>query len=636
MSTDNRTEINDCEANTGWAGDDTANPDSDAGSFYEGAGSLSTQLSNVDEHMYTTEDSLVTGTFSFDWSDTTLYMLVKDNLKEDSATGGAQFVIGDGTDRIGYDVGGNDAVGLPLPTFFHSHKLDVSVIVTTPGVFAVYAGSEVNLDQTVITQIGYGTIHPAKAVGAVDNVWMDYFSYIANDSYALTINGGTVGTPETMADVVGDDVTNGWGLISNPLGSQYLFFGPTEWGESGVSADHYFTANGEQWYWLGDNGGGHAVGATHFPFRLISNATNTGSFVISNVSIVNTGTRAELLMDDANFETIELDGCALTGTGTISLPSAGGTSRFTTNTVFTDCDQITQNGADMTGSSVLLSNAVADTGALLYNETADPDGELDDMVFSQGAAAHHAIDFGTAVTSNITLRGCAFDGFDNTADSNGAAFRFLAGSGSLTLNLVDCTVDGAAATESNIAVDDAAGIVVSLSISPITAAIHVNDENGDDYTGQLVRVYVIAKDGTGPMPYQDVVTITNVTTTATVTHTAHGLKDGQKILIEDANEQDYNGVSTITFVDVNTYDYTMPGDPGGDATGTILATAVLFDEFTDATGDVSDQRVLGSNQPIIGWARKGSAAPFYEESPIDDEINSLTGFSLTIKLVLDE
>jgi hypothetical protein len=149
-------------------------------------------------------------------------------------------------------------------------------------------------------------------------------------------------------------------------------------------------------------------------------------------------------------------------------------------------------------------------------------------------------------------------------------------------------------------------------------------------------VYVIAKDGTGPLPFEDSVTITNVTTTATVSHTAHGLKDGQKVLIVGANEQDYNGVSTITNVSTNAYDYTMPGDPGGDATGTITATAVIIDEFTDATGDVSDQRVLGGNQPIVGWARKGSATPFYQEAPIDDEINSTTGFSLTIKLVLDE
>ena len=35
MSTDNRTMINDCEANTGWAGDDTATAANNAGEFYE-------------------------------------------------------------------------------------------------------------------------------------------------------------------------------------------------------------------------------------------------------------------------------------------------------------------------------------------------------------------------------------------------------------------------------------------------------------------------------------------------------------------------------------------------------------------------------------------------------------------------
>ena len=157
MSTDNRTVINDCEAVTGWTGDDAVTAATATGEFYEGSTSLSTQLSDTDEHMYTTEDSVNTGTFSLDWSDSTLYLLVKDNLGEAFSAGGVMFVIGDGTNRVGYDVGGNDAIGIPLKTYFQSYKLDVSVIVTTPGTFNAFAGTEANLTQTACTQIGYGS-----------------------------------------------------------------------------------------------------------------------------------------------------------------------------------------------------------------------------------------------------------------------------------------------------------------------------------------------------------------------------------------------------------------------------------------------------------------------------------------------
>ena len=314
---------------------------------------------------------------------------------------------------------------------------------------------------------------------------MDCFRYIANDSYALTVNGGTAATPETMADVVGDDITSGWGMVANPLGLQYLFAAPTEWGDPpSATANSYFTADGEQWYWVGDNAGGHAIGATHFPFRLVGNTTGTNSWVINGVAIVNTGTRSEFDMSDVNMNIIEMDGCPLSGLGTIELPSSGGTSRFTTNSIFNDTDQITNNGADMDGCSIFGSIVAADTGALVYNEASDPDGTLDNLIIESGAAAHHAIDFGTAVDStlvSITIRGVAFNGFGAVDDANASTVRFLATTGTLTLNLIDCTVDGVSPVASgggqNFSVDDAAGIVVTVVVQPVTLTVNVQDKD---------------------------------------------------------------------------------------------------------------------------------------------------------------
>ncbi len=278
------------------------------------------------------------------------------------------------------------------------------------------------------------------------NVFIDYISYIANGSYALTINGGTSGTPETMADVQADDVTSGWGMVANPLGSQYLFFAPTEWGESAASADHYFTASNEQWFWIGDNGGGHAVGATHFPFRVIGNATDTGSFVITGVVITNTGTASEFDCSSADVDTLEIDRCTMIGLASFQAPSSGGTSRFCTDTIFLQCGQVTHNGADMSGSSVLESTVAADGSAILYNEAVDPDGEMDNMTFSKGTNAHHAITFGADIPTSITLRGCDFSGFSSSNDNDGSVFEFLDTTGTITLNLVNCTNDGSGFT----------------------------------------------------------------------------------------------------------------------------------------------------------------------------------------------
>jgi len=638
VSSDNRTQLNDCEddAQTFSTTGAALGTNALAGHVIEQSNSVQVQHSNVYDDTYTVGDSAA-ATFNLDFSDQTVYLMVKDNGLDLYNVSGSSIVLGDGTDRIGYSVGGSDAVGMSYAKQFIAFKLDGSDAAANPGTadvnHHVFAGTEANLDFTQITTVGFGSLHAAKAGGNVVNVFIDGIYYIANGSYALTINGGTVGTPETMTDVAGDDITSGWGLVSNPLGSQYVFFSPTEWGESVASADHYFTADGEQWYWMGDNSGGRAIGADNFDFRVIGNATNTGLWQITNVAIVSTGARANFLMDDANVNTLEVDTCSMTGLGTIGAPSSGGTSRYCINTIFSDCNQITHNGADMSGCSILLSNVAAGSGALFYNETADPDGEMDNVVFSQGAAAHSAIEFGISVTTDVTLRGIDFTGFGSTDDVNGAVFKFLATTGSLNLNLVGCTTDG------TFSVDDSAGIIVTVVIDPVTTLVHVDDNIGDDLQNCLVILE--ASDGTGDYPFEDTITITASGTTASVAHTAHGMKNNDKVVVRYAAENEYNGVFAISNVTTNAYDYTMTGSPSSPATtnpdrAAILASGVALHGLTDVNGDISASRTYTISTPVKGFARKSTSSPRFKSFPLSGIINNTLGLTLSARLILNE
>ena len=493
MSTDNRTMLNDCESGTGWTGDDTATPDSTAGFFFEGSNSLTTQLSNVDEQMSTTQESVGAGTFSLDWTDTTVYLLVKDNLNAARSVGGVKIVIGDGSNLIGYSVGGYDDPGLPLEFFFYCYKLDVSDRVTTPGGFTNFTGTEAGLVQSTITTVGYGCIHSAKAQGSIDNVKMDAIRYIANGSYAITVNGGTVGTPETMADLQADDLTGGWGVITNPQGLQYTVFAPIEWGNSTATADHYFEASSEQWFLSGGE-----VGTGNFPCRVIGNATDTGSFVINNVVIVSTGTSADFDCSSTNMNTLEIDSCSFTGLSTFSSPTFGGTSRFCTNTIFATCGQVTHNGADISGSSILSSTVALNTSALLYNLAADPNGEMDNMTFSKGAADHHAIEFGLTSPLDITITGCDFSGFSASQDVNASTFHVKRTTGTVTINLVGCTSDVAFTTSYR--TDGATVVIVA---DPVTLKVVVTDTDGvviEDTTNAgtlLLNPFVFVEADTG-------------------------------------------------------------------------------------------------------------------------------------------
>lgn len=432
MSVDNRTQLNDCETfANGWTAAAQGGDNTTTGQFYEGTGSIEAQHSNTDEETFTNQDS-AGSTFNLDWSDTTVYMLVKDNLVDTFTNGGVQWIIGDGTNRVGYDVGGNDAVGLTLKTGFVSFRMDVSAAAATPGGNIAYAGTEAGLNQGAISQVGYGSLHLAKAVGNVPNVFIDSIAYIANDSYALTINGGTVGTPESMTDVAADDITNGWGMIGSPLGMQYLFGAPTEWGNSAATADSYFESNSEQWYFLGDNAGGRALGVTHFPFRVVGNATDTISFVLNNTVIVNTATRAQFDMSDVNVDILKLTGTSFTDLGTISLPVQDIGNKFLESCAFDNCDKVIVSTIDIDNLTVNGGNDA--DGAILLDEDQSGTQNITNATFNSDGTGH-------GVHINPTGAGPFTYNFDNWKFNNYATDVGTAADRAVYVNPVTSTAD---------------------------------------------------------------------------------------------------------------------------------------------------------------------------------------------------
>ncbi len=138
------------------------------------------------------------------------------------------------------------------------------------------------------------------------------------------------------------------------------------------------------------------------------------------------------------------------------------------------------------------------------------------------------------------------------------------------------------------------------------------------------------------MPFDETVTISNSGTTATVTHTAHGMATNDKVQIKGASLWQNNGVFQITKIGDNSYTYTLPSAPGSSPTGTIKATYAALYGLTGPTGIVSSSRVFTSDQPITGRIRKyGTSAPFYRTADITGTIDSTTGYSTTVQLQPD-
>jgi hypothetical protein len=250
------------------------------------------------------------------------------------------------------------------------------------------------------------------------------------------------------------------------------------------------------------------------------------------------------------------------------------------------------------------------------------------MTLSKGVSAHHAIEFGSSSLATMTLRGIDFTGFNIANESNDSALYFVDTGADVnwTVNLVGCS--------GNISYKKVrAGDTVTLVADPVTYKITVQDTDGAVI--DAARVFFTVATG-GPLFFQASVTITRVGTVATVSHTAHGIANGDKVVIRGVNQSEYYGIHTVSNVTTNTYDYTVAGAPTTPATGTITSSVVLISELTDALGVVSGSRTFASNQPISGNVRKSSSSPYYKTGAIVGTINNTTGLDLTVTLLSDE
>ncbi len=275
---------------------------------------------------------------------------------------------------------------------------------------------------------------------------------------------------------------------------------------------------------------------------------------------------------------------------------------------FIDCPSLTQNSAT-------LSNCSFDNSKVTSASPADAALITDSAFISAGTG--HAIEIsGTA--ANITLDGLQFTGYAGTNGSTGnEAIYVNIGSGSMTI-----AIGGGGSTPSI----RTAGATVTV-VNAVTVKVTAKDADNAAAV-ENARILLYATTGTA-------VTITRSGSTASVSHTAHGYANGQKVNILGANQGEYNGVRTISNVSTNAYDYTVSGTPATPATGTITSHRVILDALANASGIVQDTGfAYVSDLAVTGRVRKGTAATYYKTAPVSGTITS-SGFDATAFLVRD-
>src|SRR3990167_6795777 len=135
------------------------------------------------------------------------------------------------------------------------------------------------------------------------------------------------------------------------------------------------------------------------------------------------------------------------------------------NCVFSNTGQITANGADLVGSAVSGYEGSANTSAVVWDVNTDPDGFLDDMTFTKGTAATHAIELGTTSPTTVTLRGITFSGYNAADGQNDSVVHVKRTSGAVTIFAVACS--GTMSYRSD-------GADVTVVSDPVTISVHVN------------------------------------------------------------------------------------------------------------------------------------------------------------------
>ena len=434
------------------------------------------------------------GLTAADLSDAIVYIWLASRLAVGNtldANGGYMLLMGDGTDRIGYKVAGADVSGFRHDTG-PTNWFNIALDTTSRPAFLVRAGVEANLTFTAITQIGAVVNSLVAAPGMNPNVYVDIIRYflpsVANGC-AMSITGGTSGTPGTFSDIAAADrvITDGrgHGLVRELGVGVFGCQGPLRFGDGVGTAASWFEAKNETVVFEA-----RGFATTRYKIFITDNGTGLATFILGDkvgTGVTATGENGCAIIAasgvgwvfDASTDTDVTDVFIY---GTTFRGATGGVSFQTGHEfiggVIADSGLVTTGGATMVNTKVTGSTVAADASALGWNVATDPNTYLHGMTITKGAAAHHAIEFGTTSPLTMTLTnmnvGTAW-GADTTTS---ATVYIKRTTGTVTIGLVGCT--GTFTYKS-----DGATVVISASV-PLS--VEVLDTNGAPL--QSVRVSV--------------------------------------------------------------------------------------------------------------------------------------------------
>lgn len=256
---------------------------------------------------------------------------------------------------------------------------------------------------------------------------------------------------------------NRWGLLQNTGGGTFLWKGLMSLGQSGTSATF---SDSNKTIVIDDTA---KVAST---FNKIEIRHASSSITWTNITITAKGTvspgQFEMIEDAA---TMAWTGCSFNNLGTFIFLS----NAVITACNFIGCGIITTGNNDMATSIISGFEGTVDTSALIWNDAADPNGKLDDMIFTKGTADTHAIEFGLSSPTTITINDIVFNSYGADA-STSAAIYFARTTGTVTVNY-----------SGTVPTFKTAGATIDL-VATVDVDVHVEDADQADI--QFAQVFI--------------------------------------------------------------------------------------------------------------------------------------------------
>lgn len=498
--TDNRTIKDEADATTNWtaAGTSTGTATGTASPTPREATAhivtTATSTSPANQWLWHTGDSLGTGPhLIYIWMLTTATIGTR-------ANGGLMILIGDGANRVGYHVGGDDFAPFRVDSNglvgYMCFCIDTAQLSTWPNGHTVQLGTRAGLEANLnaITQVGTGCQVLAKAVGGAVNYWNDIIRHgVATtiSTSGLTISGGTSGTPGKFTEIEAEDraIANqkAHGIIRQLGTGAFGVQGTLRFGDQGTGSSWFEETNVTIIFedrgfattrykiFISDNG----TGTTTFRLgtKVGTGVTATGTNGVSLIAPPGVGAQFDALTD-TNVTDVFIYGSTFAGFSS-GIQLNAGHELIGCNILNSG---IVNVGSGSTMVNTVFSNTTA-SSSMYWNASADFSGRLDGCSFNMGTDSH-AIEIGPNAAATYNLVDVNFSGYGGTPGSNltestgptNATIYNNSGT-EVTINVIDSTepsVRNGVGSSTIIIVPDIT-ITIVANVSLIGAEIRIYD-----------------------------------------------------------------------------------------------------------------------------------------------------------------